>query len=66
MTTINGQPRSFEGDPKMPLLWCLRDIAGMTGTSLGAARHRNRQAYPRVAHSQSIRTQTLTAYRRSP
>jgi isoquinoline 1-oxidoreductase subunit alpha len=33
--TINGQSRSFDGDPDMPLLWYLRDVAGMTGTKFG-------------------------------
>lgn len=33
--TINGQSRSFDGDPEMPLLWYLRDVAGMTGTKFG-------------------------------
>jgi isoquinoline 1-oxidoreductase alpha subunit len=25
----------FDGDPEMPLLWYLRDVAGMTGTKFG-------------------------------
>jgi isoquinoline 1-oxidoreductase alpha subunit len=33
--TINGAPRSFEGDPDMPLLWYLRDELGLTGTKFG-------------------------------
>jgi isoquinoline 1-oxidoreductase subunit alpha len=33
--TINGKTHTFEGDPEMPLLWYLRDIAGMTGTKFG-------------------------------
>ncbi len=33
--TVNGKPHSFDGDPDMPLLWYLRDIAGMTGTKFG-------------------------------
>jgi len=33
--TINGTPHRFDGDPEMPLLWYLRDIAGMTGTKFG-------------------------------
>ncbi len=33
--TINGSPHRFDGDPEMPLLWYLRDIAGMTGTKFG-------------------------------
>jgi isoquinoline 1-oxidoreductase alpha subunit len=32
---INGQERTFDGDPDMPLLWFLRDIAGLTGTKFG-------------------------------
>ena len=33
--TINGEPRRFDGDPEMPLLWFLRDGLGMTGTKFG-------------------------------
>jgi isoquinoline 1-oxidoreductase alpha subunit len=33
--TINGQSRSFDGDPEMPLLWYLRDVLQMTGTKFG-------------------------------
>jgi len=33
--TINGAPRAFDGDPQMPLLWYLRDHAGLTGTKFG-------------------------------
>lgn len=33
--TVNGQDRSFEGDPEMPLLWYLRDELGLTGTKFG-------------------------------
>ena len=32
---VNGQERSFEGDPSMPLLWYLRDELGLTGTKFG-------------------------------
>ena len=32
---VNGQDRSYDGDPSMPLLWYLRDHAGMTGTKFG-------------------------------
>src|SRR5258708_31544519 len=32
---VNGVERSFDGDPKMPLLWYLRDILGLTGTKFG-------------------------------
>jgi isoquinoline 1-oxidoreductase alpha subunit len=32
---LNGKERTFDGDPDMPLLWYLRDIAGMTGTKFG-------------------------------
>ena len=30
--TVNGKPISLEADPDMPLLWALRDLAGLTGT----------------------------------
>jgi len=33
--TINGEPKSFDAPPDMPLLWVLRDILGMTGTKFG-------------------------------
>jgi isoquinoline 1-oxidoreductase alpha subunit len=33
--TLNGQPRTFDGDPEMPLLWYLRDVVHMTGTKFG-------------------------------
>jgi isoquinoline 1-oxidoreductase alpha subunit len=32
---VNGQDRSFDGDPTMPLLWYLRDELGLTGTKFG-------------------------------
>jgi len=33
--TVNGESRTFEGDLGMPLLWYLRDVAGLTGTKYG-------------------------------
>ena len=32
---VNGQTRSFDGDPSMPLMWYLRDELGLTGTKFG-------------------------------
>src|ERR1700722_13421874 len=32
---INGATRQFDGDPDMPLLWYLRDVAGLTGSKFG-------------------------------
>ena len=32
---VNGQRKTFDGDPEMPLLWYLRDILGLTGTKFG-------------------------------
>src|SRR6266446_7496064 len=32
---INGQEQSWDGDPNLPLLWYLRDEAGLTGTKFG-------------------------------
>ena len=32
---INGQTRKYTGDPEMPLLWYLRDEAGLKGTKFG-------------------------------
>jgi len=33
--TINGEQRSIDAPPEMPLLWVLRDILGLTGTKFG-------------------------------
>ena len=33
--TLNGARRTFDGDADMPLLWYLRDEAGLTGTKFG-------------------------------
>ncbi len=32
---INGEEKSFSGDPEMPLLWYLRDELGLTGAKFG-------------------------------
>jgi isoquinoline 1-oxidoreductase alpha subunit len=33
--TINGQRTTVDAPPEMPLLWALRDLAGLTGTKFG-------------------------------
>lgn len=33
--TINGEQRTLDVDPDMPLLWVIRDELGMTGTKFG-------------------------------
>ncbi len=33
--TVNGNPLDIEADPEMPLLWALRDIAGVMGPKFG-------------------------------
>jgi isoquinoline 1-oxidoreductase alpha subunit len=33
--TVNGQEHTWDGDPSLPLLWYLRDEAGLTGTKFG-------------------------------
>ena len=33
--TVNGVPRTYDGDGAMPLLWYLRDELNMTGTKFG-------------------------------
>jgi isoquinoline 1-oxidoreductase alpha subunit len=33
--TVNGQERTFDGDPSMPLMWYLRDELALTGTKFG-------------------------------
>ncbi len=32
---INNKSYTIEADPKMPLLWAIRDLAGLTGTKYG-------------------------------
>jgi aerobic-type carbon monoxide dehydrogenase small subunit (CoxS/CutS family) len=32
---LNGTEKTYDGDPGMPLLWYLRDIAELTGTKFG-------------------------------
>ena len=32
---VNGKEKTFGGDPDMPLLWYLRDVAQLTGTKFG-------------------------------
>jgi isoquinoline 1-oxidoreductase alpha subunit len=32
---INGKPQRLDVEPDMPLLWVLRDVAGLTGTKYG-------------------------------
>ena len=32
---INGKTEELDVDPQMPLLWALRDVAGLTGTKFG-------------------------------
>jgi len=36
--TLNGESQSLDIDPKMPLLWAIRDIAGQTGTKYGCGK----------------------------
>ena len=33
--TLNGKVVALDADPDMPLLWAIRDLAGMTGTKFG-------------------------------
>ncbi|HVZ15736.1 MAG TPA: (2Fe-2S)-binding protein [Terriglobales bacterium] len=32
---VNGVEKTYDGDPNMPLLWFLRDVAELTGTKYG-------------------------------
>ncbi|MEX3940525.1 (2Fe-2S)-binding protein [Paraburkholderia sp. BR10937] len=32
---VNGQPRTVDAPPDMPVLWVLRDLVGLTGTKFG-------------------------------
>jgi isoquinoline 1-oxidoreductase alpha subunit len=33
--TLNGQPAALDVEPDMPVLWAIRDFAGLTGTKFG-------------------------------
>jgi isoquinoline 1-oxidoreductase alpha subunit len=35
---VNGQVRTFDAPPDMPLLWVLRDVLRMTGTKFGCGK----------------------------
>lgn len=35
---INGKRHELDADPAMPLLWALRDLAGLTGTKFGCGK----------------------------
>lgn len=32
---LNGKPTTLDADPKMPLLWAIREVAGLPGTKFG-------------------------------
>jgi isoquinoline 1-oxidoreductase alpha subunit len=33
--TLNGKPATLDTDPTMPLLWAIREVAGLPGTKFG-------------------------------
>ncbi|MEM8762041.1 MAG: (2Fe-2S)-binding protein, partial [Pseudomonadota bacterium] len=33
--TLNGEERTVDAPAEMPLLWAVRDLAGLTGTKYG-------------------------------
>ncbi len=33
--TLNGSPTTLDADPTMPLLWAVREVAGLPGTKFG-------------------------------
>ena len=33
--SLNGKPTTLDADPNMPLLWAVREVAGLTGTKFG-------------------------------
>lgn len=35
---LNGKSVSLDADPTMPLLWAIRDLAGLTGTKFGCGK----------------------------
>ena len=50
--TINGKDTSLDVDPQMPLLWAIRDIAGLTGDPVQVA-WRDFDTYPMIRMSES-------------
>ena len=36
--TLNGKSVALDAEPEMPLLWAIRDIAGLTGTKYGCGK----------------------------
>ncbi len=36
--TINGKQHTLDADPEMPLLWAIRDLAGLRGTKFGCGK----------------------------
>lgn len=36
--SLNGEKKALDVDPDMPILWVLRDVAGLTGTKFGCGR----------------------------
>ena len=36
--TLNGKTITLDADPQMPLLWAIRDLAGLTGTKFGCGK----------------------------
>lgn len=36
--TMNGETMLLDVDPQMPLLWAIRDVAGLTGTKYGCGK----------------------------
>lgn len=36
--SLNGEARTLDVDPQMPLLWAIRDIVGLTGTKFGCGK----------------------------
>jgi isoquinoline 1-oxidoreductase alpha subunit len=36
--TLNGKVHTLDAEPNMPLLWAIRDLAGMTGTKFGCGK----------------------------
>ncbi len=53
---VNGHPVDLDVNPKMPLLWALRDIIGLTGTKYGCGKPvgmaDNRREHVGTAHIQ--------------
>ena len=63
---INGQEQTWDGDPDLPLLWFLRDEAGLTGTKFGCGVGLVRRVHRHHGQGGRARLHHLRLRRRRP